>query len=449
MRSFLSSLLWDRFARPSFTSAALMCITERMAFPMIEQLRIGFVGAGFIANFHLESLIAVRNVRVAGIYGPSPSRREALVEKAEDLGLGPSRAFDSIEAMLASGEIDALWIVAPNHVRLQIMREIRDLARAGRSGVLRAVACEKPLGRTLSEAREMLSLVTDAGLMHGYLENQLFMPAVQRGRQIVWRRAVPESGRPYIARAAEEHSGPHEPWFWQGEKQGGGALLDMMCHCVEVGRFLLTPPGQPRSALKPVSATASVATLKWARPDYVKRLRESMGDEVEYGRRPSEDFARGLVRFEDEEGNELMVEATTSWAYVGAGLRLSLELLGPEYAMEFNSLGSGLKVFLGGDGTKLGGEDLVEKQNAERGLMPVVEDEAATYGYVHENRHFVEAFRRGETPEETFVDGVEVITMLMALYRSAELDRTVRFDEPGLEEYIPVVARAEATRSAD
>ena len=268
------------------------------------------------------------------------------------------------------------------------------------------------------------------------------MPAVQRGREIVWRRAVPQSGRPYIARAAEEHSGPHEPWFWQGDKQGGGVLLDMMCHSVEVGRFLLTRPGEPRGTLRPVSATASVATLKWARPEYAARLRKKMGAEVEYSQRPSEDFARGLIRFEDSDGNEVMVEAATSWAYVGAGLRISLELLGPEYAMEFNSLNSGLKIFLGGDGDSRSGDDLIEKQNSERGLMPVVEDEASTYGYVHENRHFVDAFRDGRPPDVTFADGVEVVAMLMALYRSAELGRTVSFDEPGLDAYVPEVARS-------
>jgi predicted dehydrogenase len=412
-----------------------------MTFPPLDQLRIGFIGAGFIANFHLESLIAVRNVRVAGVVGPRAERREAVAAKAEALGLGPCNSYDSLAAMLGSGEVDAVWIVAPNHVRIDIMREIRDLTKAGRSGALRAVACEKPLARTLGEAQEMLALATDAGLLHGYLENQLFMPAVERGREIIWRRAVPESGRPYIARAAEEHSGPHEPWFWRGEKQGGGVLLDMMCHSVEVGRFLLTQPGLGRASLRPVAATASVATLKWARPEYAARLRANMGDEVDFNRSPSEDFARGLVQFEDSDGNEIMVEATTSWAYVGAGLRLSLELLGPEYAMEYNSLGSGLKLFLGGEGDRKGGEDLVEKQNAERGLMPVLEDEAATYGYVHENRHFVEAFRKGELPDETFADGVEVVALLMALYRSAELGRTVRFDEPGLDTYVPVVAR--------
>lgn len=412
-----------------------------MTFPAVEVLRIGFVGAGFIANFHLESLIAVRNVRVAGVFAPRPERREDLAARAEALGLGPCRAYDSIEAMLASGEIDALWLLSPNYARLETMLTIRDLVKSGKAGALRAIACEKPLARTLSEAKEVLALVEDAGLLHGYLENQLFMPAVQRGREIVWRRAVPESGRPYIARAAEEHSGPHEPWFWQGDKQGGGVLLDMMCHSVEVARFLLTEPGAPRSSLKPRSATASVATLKWARPEYAARLRANMGAGVDYSRRPSEDFARGLVRFEDDDGNEVMVEAATSWAYVGAGLRISLELLGPEYAMEFNSLESGLRIFLGGEGKTSSGDDLIEKQNAERGLMPVLEDEAATYGYVHENRHFVDAFRGGRSPDLTFADGVEVMAMLMALYRSAELGRTVSFDEGGLDEYVPEVAR--------
>jgi predicted dehydrogenase len=414
-----------------------------MALPLLPELRIGFIGAGFIAGFHLEALVGVRNALVTGMFSPRAHRREAAAEKANALGLGPCRAFGSLEEMLASGEIDALWLLGPNHSRLETMREVAGLVRSGRAGALRAIACEKPLARTLAEAREMLAMVDEAGLLHGYLENQLFMPAVQRGREIVWRRAVPASGRPYIARATEEHSGPHEPWFWQGSKQGGGVLLDMMCHSVEAGRFLLTPPGGPRTALKPVSATASVATLKWSRPEYAERLRRAMGAEVDYSARPAEDFARGLVTFEDGQGRPLIVEATTSWAYVGSGLRITLELLGPEYAMEFNSLGSGLKVFIGGEGGSEGGggEDLVEKQNAERGLMPVIEDEAITYGYVHENRHFVEAFRRGAMPDETFADGAEVVALLMALYRSAELCRTVRLDEPELETYVPAVAR--------
>jgi len=408
-----------------------------MSLPVLPALRVGLIGSGFIAAFHLTSMLGVRNLTVGGVYSRSAERRTRIADKANALGLGPARAFDSIEAMAMSGEVDAMWILTPNDTRLDIMREIHRLKKAG--APLRAVACEKPLARTLGEAREMLKLVQDAGLLHGYLENQLFSTAVVRGKDIIWRRGVPQGGRPYLARAAEEHSGPHEPWFWQGDKQGGGVLSDMMCHSVEVARFLLTAPGAARNSLKLKSASATVANLKWTRPRYAADLQKRMG--IDFAKRPVEDFARGILTLEDPDGHELMIEATTSWAYVGAGLRIQLELLGPEYSMEFSSLSTGLKVFLSRAVSGSEGEDLVEKQNAEQGLMPVLEDEAGVYGYTDENRHMVEAFRRGEMPSETFADGVGVMEMLMGLYRSAELGRTVEFPDAELEGYVPVVAR--------
>ena len=193
----------------------------------------------------------------------------------------------------------------------------------------------------------------------------------------------------------------------------------------------------------PEYANGSVATLKWSRPEYVERLKGMMGSEVDYARRPAEDFARALLTLEDRDGTELIVEATTTWAYVGPGLRIQLELLGPEYAMEFSSLNTGLKIFMSRQVSGQEGEDLVEKQNAEQGLMPVLEDEPGIYGYVNENRHMVECFRKGETPLETFHDGVAVMEILMALYRSAELGETVKLPCPELEDYVPPVARTE------
>jgi predicted dehydrogenase len=403
-------------------------------------LRIGFIGAGFMAQFHLRALLGVRNAMVAGVVSATPARRAAFAAEANRLGLGPCEVFESVAALLARDAIDAIWIVSPNYTRLAIMREIHAAVRAGAQTV-RAVACEKPLGRTLAEAREMLRLAEDAGLLHGYLENQVFSTAVQRGRDIIWRRAVPNSGRPYLARATEEHSGPHEPWFWDGVRQGGGVLSDMMCHSVEVARHLLTRPGEPRGSLTLVSANATVSTLKWKRPAYAALLKQRTGGEIDYAARPAEDFARGLLTLRDPDGNEAIIEATTSWAYVGPGLRITLELLGPEYSMEFNSLSTGLKVFLSREVTGSAGEDLVEKQNAEQGLMPVLDDEPGIYGYTLEDRHMVESFRAGRMPEETFADGVAVVEMLMALYRSAELGCTVQLPDAELEHYVPPVAR--------
>jgi predicted dehydrogenase len=405
-----------------------------------QTLRVGFVGTGFIAHFHLKSMIGVRNVEVTGVFSRKEENRAKFASEVEALGLGTCRTHESLEALLSADDVDAIWILSPNYTRLDVMRALHGAIKAGRSKVF-AVACEKPLARTVAEAREMLTLAEDAGLNHGYLENQVFCTPVLRGKEIIWRRAASTTGRPYLARAAEEHSGPHEPWFWQGDKQGGGVLSDMMCHSVEVARYLLTAPGAPRNSLKIKSVNGTVANLKWTRPNYAEQLRKRFGNDVDYRNRPSEDFARATVTLEDQDGNELMIEATTSWAYVGAGLRIQLELLGPEYALEYNSLSTGLKIFMSREVTGSEGEDLVEKQNAEQGLMPVLEDEAGVYGYTDENRHMVECFRKGQKPLETFEDGLAVVEMLMGLYRSAEINATLQFPAPELEHYVPVVAR--------
>jgi predicted dehydrogenase len=135
----------------------------------------------------------------------------------------------------------------------------------------------------------------------------------------------------------------------------------------------------------------------------------------------------------------VLVEATTSWSFVGPGLRLRTELLGPEYAMQIDSLSPELSLFLSRHVRGEAGEDLVEKQNAEQRLMPVVADEAASYGYTAENRHMVRAFLDGRMPDETWHDGLAVVEVLMACYRSAEEGRTIEFPAD-LADFTPQVA---------
>jgi len=402
-------------------------------------LNIGFVGSGFIADFHLESLVSVRNVEVVGVFSPTKAHRTAFALKVRDANLGECVAYDSLDELVRAPGLDAIWVLSPNNTRIEVINAIVSAVKSGDSSVY-AVACEKPLARTLKEAREILAAVEDAGLIHGYLENQVFAPPVTQGKEVIWRRAVPSAGRPYLARAAEEHSGPHEAWFWDGEAQGGGAMSDMMCHSVEICRYLLTGPDDERDALKLISANATVANLKWTRPKYAQQLRDSMGLNFDFRKHPVEDFARGVLEFEDPEGNRVVAEASTSWSYVGAGLRLSLEMHGPEYAMQFDSLNPRLQVFLSRNVQGGQGEDLIEKQNAEQGVMPIVEEEASIYGYVGENRHMVERFLDKETPDETFEDGVFVVEMLMALYKSAESGRRISLSDEDLTDFVPSVA---------
>src|SRR5437868_15251988 len=174
-----------------------------------------------------------------------------------------------------------------------------------------------------------------------------------------------------------------------------------MYHSDEVVQQLLTKPGPPRTSIKPVRISAHIASLKWSRPHYAKILSETMGKDVDYTKRPSEDFARATIEYESEEGEPLVGEVTTSWSFVGAGLRLSAELLGPEYSMSWNTLDSSLKLFFSREVRGRAGEDLVEKQNAEMGQMPVVANEAAAYGYESEDRHFARVFLGKENPRLT------------------------------------------------
>jgi predicted dehydrogenase len=406
----------------------------------LPRLGVGFVGSGFNARFHMQAFRAVRDADVRGVWSPNSKHATAAAALARSFDIGAARPYASISDMVADPAIDALWITGPNHTRVENFEEIAHALERG-VGALRGIACEKPLARTVAEASHITRLMRRLGIAHGYLENQVFAPQVQAGRSLLWTRAAASTGRPYLARAAEEHSGPHMPWFWRGELQGGGVLNDMMCHSVLLVRHLLTAPGAALSSVRLVRVTAHIASLKWTRPYYSKQLARTFGRDVDYAKTPSEDFASATLEFETDDGQTVIGEASTSWSFVGAGLRVSAELLGPEYSMSWNTLDSGLKVFFSRAVRGQAGEDLLEKQNAEIGSMPVVANEAAAYGYENEDRHFVRAFLGKEAPLLTFDDGLAVVKILMAAYQSAEQGKTLAFPPRGLDKFVPAVAQ--------
>jgi predicted dehydrogenase len=403
-----------------------------------QRLGIGFIGSGFNARFHMQAFRCVRDADVLGVWSPNQKNAAAAARYARELDVGEAKAYKSITAMVADPAIDAIWLNGPNHARIENVEEICDAVRSGK-GTLKGIACEKPLGRTVAEAKHITKLVEQAGIMHGYLENQYFSPQVAVGHHLIWKRGAATTGRPYLARAAEEHSGPHGPWFWNGVQQGGGVLNDMMCHSALVVRQLLTPPGESLRTLTVKRVTGHIASLKWSRKEYAAQLRKTMG--VDYTKMPSEDFASVNIEFETPEGRIAIGEATTSWSFVGPGLRLSAELLGPEYSMKWNTLESGLDLFFSRAVKGKTGEDIVEKQNAEVGQMPVVVNEAIAYGYEAEDRHFVRAFLGKEAPLLTWHDGLDVVRLLMTAYKSAELGKTLEYSEKAVEKFVPQVAQ--------
>src|SRR3984957_7537435 len=260
------------------------------------RLGVGFIGSGFNARFHMQAFCGVRDADVRGVWSPNAKHAAGAAALARNLDIGDAKPYASISELVADPSIDALWLTGPNHSRVENIEEIVDALRAGK-GTLRGIACEKPLARTVAEAAHILRLIKQTGVAHGYLENQVFAPQVQAGHALLWARGAASAGRPYLARAAEEHSGPHMPWFWRGELQGGGVLNDMMCHSVLLVRHLLTRPGAALSTVRPVRVTAHIASLKWTRPHYRKQLARTFGRGVDYGKHPSEDFASTTIEF--------------------------------------------------------------------------------------------------------------------------------------------------------
>ena len=166
-----------------------------------KRLGVGFIGGGFIGQFHIRSWLGVRDADILGIVDKTPKNAEDAAALAKKLNVGDAKVFWSITDMVADPDIDALWICAPNFTRLEIMEEIADAVLSGKGESI-GVACEKPLGRNVAEARKMLELAQKANLLDGYLEDQLFSPGMIRGRDIVWARGAALTGRPYTCQSS-------------------------------------------------------------------------------------------------------------------------------------------------------------------------------------------------------------------------------------------------------
>lgn len=400
-----------------------------------DSLGIGFVGAGFITRtFHAESLRGIRNAHAAGVMNPTAEKAERVAAEVRVNDCGDPGVYDDLRELVRDPDVEALWVTSPNHVRVETVEAVVEEVEQG-GAELTGIAIEKPLARTVDEAQRVVGLIEGADLAGAYLENQVHMPAVERMRELLW-----DGGdRPYLARSAEEHAGPHSGWFWDPTKQGGGVLSDMMCHSHEVNRHLLSAPDSEGESPTPIAVSADVSTLKWGQEGYAAELAEKYS--LDYDERPGEDYARASVFYETPEGELVVGEATNSWCFVGEGLRITIELLGPEYSGNIDTLESGTDVFFS---DQAGSEGYtVEKQAASRGGLSVVPDEVTTYGYLAQNRRVVDSFLAGEDAREDLRDGLAVVELCMGSYKAAEEGQRIKLANTDLEGYVPEPARGE------
>ena len=400
-------------------------------------MKLGFIGAGFIARFQAVAIHQVRGLEIAGIL----KRRgaQALTDFCREHRLGDARTYDTI--MELARNVDVIAIFVPNYCRVEVMEEIAAAVKAGAR--LKGVIVDKPLARNMKEARRMVDLAREAKLLTAYFENQIFMKAIQSQRtQLV--PVAKTMGPLTLTRSAEEHGGPHEPWFWDPTRQGGGVLLDMGCHSIAVGRHVLTPADKDLLFLQPLSVTADLGLLKWGQ----KKWREKLLKErcVDYAKTPAEDFATGMITYRNPETRQIVKsQFTDSWMFEKQGLRLFMVGMGPGYAFEITTLVSPLNVFIGDVAAEAiaDQESALEKATASRGLLAVQYNEADLYGYTDENQDMLKCFSAGRNAMLSWEYGLEIQRLVMASYLSAERGKTIDLTDKAvlseLDSYVPAI----------
>ena len=399
-------------------------------------LKIGMIGAGFVAGFHERALCSVRNVELAGVCAPEGA--EALAKRAQADGLGNTQVFKNIAELCAA--VDVVCIFAPNFARLEIMRNIAKAIE--NDNKIKDIICEKPLARNLQEADVMARMAKALGVHTAYFENQIHMPSVVEARRQL--AAIEQSmGSVHLARSAEEHGGPHEPWFWDPKKQGGGVCCDMGCHSIAVGMYMLTPSGKSPDYLTPVSVTANMALLKWGKKPWISQLKKRG---VDYKATPAEDYSNVTIEFKDPEtGIRGVAQATNSWMYDAPGLRLLMEAFGPGYSYTVNSLESPTGLFISdAAATAVADSELaLEKAQASRGALLLHHNEPDLYGYIAEWRDAISAFEQGKNALLDFEYGRLITMLVMAGYMAHEKKKTIDLTDSAvlaeLESYVPLI----------
>jgi predicted dehydrogenase len=338
-------------------------------------VRIAMLGAGFVAQFYMQGLKDVPDQQVVVVYSRTPERAKAFAQQ-----WGIPRWMGDVKLALEPLDVDLAIIALPNFLHKE--------ATLACARARRPMVCTKPLGRTAAEAREMLALAKEAGVMHGYAETEVFSPAVMKAREMIERGSI---GRVLTVRSREAHFGPHSPWFWDPTLAGGGALVDMGCHCIEAARYFVGKDVKP------------IEVLAW-------------GDTL-YHKTSAEDNAVLLIRFE----NGALAQSEVSWTARG-GLDLRNEIYGTDGAIFTDvTRGTPMTAF-----TSRPAGYIVEKAESDVGWVFPCVDEARIYGYQEEMRHFVECVKTGQMPRETYEDGCAVNAILDAGYQSMKSRRWER-----------------------
>lgn len=333
--------------------------------------KISLLGTGLIGTFYTMSLHAHRRKDMIHTVCSIPE------SAARDFALKYDipKYTSSIKEAIEDAETEVVIVALPNYLH----KEAILLACKAKKHIL----CTKPLAMNASEAKEILDAVEKAGVFHGYLEDLVYTPKTLKAIDMVNNGSC---GRILWTRSREAHSGPHSAWFWDKKQSGGGAMVDMGCHCIEIGRSFIGKDIKP------------VEVMCWA---------ETQVKPIE-----AEDHAIALIKYE----NGAVSQVEVSWNFRG-GMDLRDEVSGTEGTIRLDHwLRTGFEVFTTGSTDKY----VSEKTESDTGWLFPVGDEVHALGYPHMFTDMLDSLELNKQPRETFYDGYVVNAIIDACYKSAK-----------------------------
>ncbi len=333
--------------------------------------KISLLGAGLIGMFYAQTLHSRRSRdKVVSVFSRTAEQANKFAKE-----WNIPHATTDLRGAIFDNDADVIVVGLPNH------RHEEAVLLAAEAG--KAVLCTKPLARTADEALRMLHAVEKAGVFAGYLEDLVYTPKTLKAVQSVRAGAL---GKILWARSRETHPGPHSAWFWDKAQSGGGAIIDMGCHCIEISRNFIGKEIRP------------VEVMCWA--------------DTQVHPIDAEDHAVGLVRYE----NGAVGQFEVSWTFRG-GMDLRDEVTGTEGTIWLNHwLRTGYEMF-----TAIGqGGYVAEKAEGATGWMFPVGDEASALGYTDMFADMLQSLDERRPPMETFYDGYVVNAIMDAAYASVQ-----------------------------
>ncbi len=344
----------------------------------MKKIKVGIIGSGGISQIYAISLKSIEYVDIIACASPTEGHIKEFARK-----FSIPNWFIDYRKMLTIEDIDVVVIGTPNYLHAPMTI---DIASYGKH-----VICVKPLCMNLKEADEMIRACEKAKVKLMYGENLCFTPKYLKLKELCDSGTL---GKLFFIKQSSKHGGPPTDWFWDIDKSGGWATMDLGCHAFEFFRWM----------------------YKNAELDYIYA---EMGNFMHRDRGKGDDEAIIIINFKNNQ--RAMTEV--SWAKKGG-----FEDIGEAHGMKgvsYTLLSKGLTL---NTFSEVGYEkEHYVTEKIPKGWTYTTFEEEWNYGFPQMFKHFIECVRFNKSPLVTGDDGRVVMEMLLASYESAKNGARVYF----------------------